>query len=64
MAGMEIKIEVTPEIREAIDVIKPVTEAAVAYVDDPTPEKFAALEATVKRFKQFRRESKGLKVVE
>ena len=59
MAGTaKIEIKVDPEIREAINELKPVVRAATAYVDDPSPETFQLLASSVSRWKRFQRDSK------
>lgn len=70
MASMgTVTIEITPEIREAIDQLVPVVRAAVAFVEDaesgqPTnPEHYGRLTAAVHAYKRFKRENSPIKAV-
>ena len=57
-SAAKIEIKVDPEIREAINELKPVVRAATAYVDDPSPETFQLLASSVSRWKRYQRDSK------
>ena len=57
-SATKIEIKIDPEIREAINELKPVVRAATAYVDDPSPVTFQMLASSVSRWKRFQRDSK------
>lgn len=61
-SAAKIEIKVDPEIREAINELKPVVRAATAYVDEPSPETFHRLAESVRRWKRYQRDSK-MKIV-
>lgn len=72
MASTSFTIGINPELREAIDIMLPVTRAAVKYVEcvdakgstAMCQDEYAAMEAVVEHRKRWQRANKPLRVVE